>query len=79
VNSKGRYGMRYQCKTCGRETLGLSNAMNMHRTDCPRWIAAEVADRGSRWRAAAPYLATLGSNLAIAGALWKAYLQGTRS
>jgi len=36
INEKGKYGCRYQCKACGKITLGLSNAENMHFTTCPK-------------------------------------------
>jgi hypothetical protein len=71
-NDKGRYGMRYQCKTCGLEKLGMGGEMQMHFRTCPHWIEAEARERIYRFHACAESLRTLGRNLAVAGALCEA-------
>ena len=40
INERGQYGCRYQCKHCGKVTLGLGG--NMHWTGC----AADEAEVG---------------------------------
>lgn len=39
INEKGKYGCRYQCKHCGRDTLGMvwgePARKTMHWSDCP--------------------------------------------
>ena len=34
-NERGRYGCRYQCKHCGKTTLGLGSDSSMHWPACP--------------------------------------------
>lgn len=36
VNERGKYGCRYQCKHCGKTSLGIGNDRSMHYSSCPR-------------------------------------------
>ncbi len=45
VNERGKYGVRYQCKACGKITLGTSGWKDpgMHYTACP-YLSANPLD-----------------------------------
>jgi hypothetical protein len=46
INEKGTYGVRYQCKTCGKITLGTrgSTDPSMHYTTC-QYLADAVTEK----------------------------------
>lgn len=37
-----KYGVRYRCQTCGKNSLGISNAERMHMKDCAHYPKPEA-------------------------------------
>jgi hypothetical protein len=76
------YGQKYKCKTCGCEALGLRyDGEHNHRRDCasPSAIADRERAMLNLFLACLPALRVAGRNLAIAGALRRAYEDGWRN
>ena len=47
LNDRSRYGMRYRCKSCGREGAGYGFGIDSHNADCPV-TAVQRAARDAR-------------------------------